>query len=315
MLKANKYPPIAPKYTSTTNCYSFESVVLDHSGKVINRLPGQAQQLVENLGQGVQLEMISIPKGFFQMGSRHEGGYSDERPQHPVFLPSFWLGKHPITQAQWQAVMNSLPNCRFHGPDLPVETISWQDASEFCARLSKHTGRSYCLPSEAQWEYACRAGTATPFSFGESITTDWVNFVGDHTYGTAPTGIYRHGPTPIGTFAPNPWGLCDMHGNVWEFCQDTWVDDYVSAPVDGSARISLQAPAAPRFSFQQTDLFSALQFRLTRSENNPTRQSYRVARGGSWHETPTHCRSAMRLRVADNERLEYYGLRVMLAEL
>jgi formylglycine-generating enzyme required for sulfatase activity len=267
--------------------FSFETVTLDRAGAVVSRSAGQARQALEDLGGGVTLALVSVPGGSFQMGSRHEGGYPDERPAHPVFLAPFWLGKYPVTQAQWQAVMGRLPYTRFHGADLPIESICWQDAGDFCLRLSKKTGRAYSLPSEAQWEYACRAGTSTPFAFGETVTTDYANYVGDHTFRDEPPGIYRHVLAPGGAFPPNPWGLYDMHGGLWEFCADAWQEDYSGAPVDGSPRAAV---------FQGNKIPIA-----------------RVARGGSWHEPPAHCRSAVRLRVAEDDRMEYYGFRVMLA--
>lgn len=268
--------------------FTFETVTLDRAGAVLSRSSGQARQALEDLGGGATLELVPVPGGSFQMGSHHEGGYEDERPAHPVFLAPFWLGKYPVTQSQWQAVMGKLPNCRFHGAERPVENISWQEAAGFCQRISKKTGRVYRLPSEAQWEYACRAGTATPFAFGETITTDFADYVGDHTYRDEPPGVYRHGTTPVGSFPPNPWGLYDMHGSVWEFCADVWQAGYSGAPIDGS-------PRATGF-------------------HGKSEPIARVARGGSWHETPNHCRSAVRLRVAEDDRLEYYGFRVLLSE-
>ena len=260
---------------------NYEYVLLNSKGEISQRGNAVTQQLVEELGNGVGLELIKIPKGFFQMGSlRSEGGYDDEHPLHPVFVNSFWMGKHPILQAQWQAVMGKLPECRFKGHDLPVENITWQEAVSFCNQLSSQTKRQYTLPSEAMWEYACKAGTNTPFSYGETITTDYVNYVGIHTFRDEVPGIYRHGTTPAGTFPPNRWGLFDMHGNVWEFCQDGWTADYTGLGIDSNA--------------------------------HGGDKNFKVARGGSWHETPFHCRSAMRLRVIQNERLEFYGMRVML---
>ncbi len=254
---------------------------------MLARTAGQAQQVKERLPGGVTLELVEIPGGSFHMGSLREGGYEDERPLHPVFLSGFWLGKYPINQAQWKAVLGKAPACRFRGENLPVENICWKEAAEFCARLSTLTGRAYSLPSEAQWEYACRAGTATPFSLGETITTTYANYVGAHTYREEPGGVYRHTTTPPGTFPPNPWGLYDMHGQVWEFCADVWQADYTGAPVDGSVHSEGYHP-------EHTGL------------------RFRVARGGSWHETPAHCRSAMRLRVEEDDRMEVYGLRVLL---
>jgi formylglycine-generating enzyme required for sulfatase activity len=273
----------------TIETFSFETVKLDRKGQVIEKLTCEGRQIREDLGRSVSLELVFIPGGSFQMGSRFEGGYEDEQPVHPVFLSEFWLGKAPVTQAQWQAVMGWMPLCRFHGPIIPVETICWKDAAKFCQKLSRMTGRSYDLPSEAQWEYACRAGTATPFNLGENITTDYANYVGLHTYREGSEGVYRHDPNPARTYPPNPWGLYDMHGNLWEFCADSWFDNYNGAPVNGAARLSGGDP-------------------------RERKESYRVARGGSWHEPPAHCRSAMRLRVEENDRMEYYGFRVMLQE-
>ena len=269
--------PISPPQT-----FSYQSVTLDRAGAPVCTTAGQNIQVIQTLAGGVPLALAAVPRGHFQMGAREDGSYPDELPLHSVFLGPFWLGQHPVTQAQWRAVMGRLPDCRFHGADLPVDTLCWRDALAFCARLSQQTGLRYRLPSEAQWEYACRAGTHTPFSLGESITSQYANFAGIHTYRDAPAGVYRHGVSPVGSFLPNAWGLHEMHGTLWEFCADTWSEDYLGASPDGSAGISPHGPA------------------------------YRVARGGSWHEVPQHCRSAMRLRVAENERLEYYGMRVLL---
>lgn len=297
---AGKIVPPLPR----AQVISFETVRLDQKGEIVARPPGQARQVEEELAPGVRLELLAVPGGVFQMGSHHEGGYPDETPLHPVYLAGFWLGRMPVTQAQWQAVMGRLPLCRFHDPDLPVDTISWRDARRFCQRLARRTGRPYTLPSEAQWEYACRAGTATPFSFGETITTDVVNFVGDHTYRDAPPGLYRHTTTPAGTFPPNPWGFYDLHGNVWEFCQDVWTDNYTGASVDGTARQTRRLTGAAALQ----DFITSLNWKHA----DPADLTYRVARGGSWHEIPAHCRSAMRLKVSEFDRMEYYGLRVML---
>jgi formylglycine-generating enzyme required for sulfatase activity len=292
--------------------FSFETIQLNRRGEVEQHSTGENRQSIETLPDGVPLEMVSVPAGFFQMGSRGEGGYEDEMPVHPVFLNAFWIGKYPVTQRQWRAVMGRLPDCRFHGEDLPVDTICWRDAAAFCERLSKAAGVRYALPSEAQWEYACRAGTTGPFSFGETLTTDAANFVGEHTYREAPAGVYRHGTTNIGSFPPNRWGIYDMHGNVWEFCADGWSENYLGAPVDGSAHMAASGSSRQARPFRLADLFSSASRESNRWGGTGT-TGVRVARGGSWHEPPLHCRSAVRLKVAEDDRMEYYGLRIVRA--
>jgi formylglycine-generating enzyme required for sulfatase activity len=264
---------------------SFEILSVNHRGEIISRRQGRATCYHENLGGGETLSMVAIPGGAFQMGSPPGAGYPDEHPQHLVQIQPFLLGKYPLTQGQWQAVMRKKPPFRFEDEHKPVENVSWQDAREFCQRLARKTGRDYRLPSEAEWEYACRAGTVTPFSFGEAITTDLVNYCGDHTYSSAPKGIYRHHTTQPGLFPPNAFGLYDMHGNVWEWCLDAWHDGYHGAPADGSA---------------------------WEGEGNI---GERVLRGGSWHEPPDHCRSALRLKLEPEEKDDVFGFRVALPNL
>ncbi|MFM7440466.1 MAG: formylglycine-generating enzyme family protein, partial [Snowella sp.] len=229
--------------------FNFEVVTVNAKGQPIKKESRQAQYLADELGNGVTLKIVAIPGGKFLMGSPEGEGYSDEKPQHEVTIQPFFLGKYPITQAQWQAIasrtdlkvardLNANPayfNDRSNSDLRPVEQVSWDDAVEFCARLSKLTNAEYRLPSEAQWEYACRAGTNTPFYFGETITTDLVNYYGNYTYAEAPKGQYREQTTPVGQFPPNAFGLYDMHGNVWEWCLDNWHGNYQGAPSDGSA--------------------------------------------------------------------------------
>jgi formylglycine-generating enzyme required for sulfatase activity len=239
---------------------------------------------VEDLGGGITLEMVAIEGGTFMMGSPdHELERSDcEGPQHRVTVQPFFIGKFVVIQAQWRAVaalskvkidLNPDPS-RFKGVNRPLEKVSWYEAVEFCDRLSQKTGKKYRLPSEAEWEYACRAGTDTPFYFGETITPELANYDGNYTYGTGSKGVYRKQTTEVGNFPANAFGLYDMHGNVWEWCADHWHQNYQGAPIDGNAWLS-------------------------ENEN-----AYRVIRGGSWDYGPWDCRSASRYinnpHVTDN---------------
>lgn len=258
----------------------FETPTLNDKGEVIALNHSTTEQLTEDLGGGISLDFVVVPAGMYQMGSPRQLGHADEQPQHLVRVKSFLMGKFLITQAQWKAMMGKLPPCRFKGDTLPVERVSWNEAQTFCQRLSKKAGRNYQLPSETQWEYACRAGSSAPFSFGETITINVANFNGEHTYRHEPRGFYRHVTTEGATFPPNVFGLYDMHGNLWEWCADNWLDDYTSSPRDSGSY-----------------------------QNKNSR--YRVARGGSWHEPPELCRSASRLRVLESDADEFTGFRVI----
>ena len=258
------------------------------------------QFFAERLNDAVEIEMIAIAAGTFMMGSPEDEleRNSSEAPQHEVNVAAFFMGKYPITQAQWKAVA-ALPQInrelepdpsKFKGDKLPIEQVSWYDAAEFCDRLSAYTGRNYRLPTEAEWEYACRAGTTTPFHFGQTITTDLANYDGTDdpdgkwsgSYGQGPKGEYRKETTPVDHFAiANAFGVCDMHGNVWEWCQDHCHDSYEGAPTDGSAWLS-------------------------ENEND-----YRVRRGGSWLDGPRYCRSAYRNYSTPDYRLNVIGFRVV----
>ena len=258
----------------------FETPTINEKGEIIAQTRHSAQQFTEDLGNGIHLDLILIAAGGYQIGSPPHQGNIDEHPQHFVTIKSFMIGKFLVTQGQWKAVLGKLPPCRFKGDNLPVERVSFEDAQKFCLRLSKQTGRNYHLPSETQWEYACRAGTNTLFSFGESLTTDLANFNGEHIFKAEPRGIYFHYTNEGGKFPPNAFGLYDMHGNLWEWCEDSWLDDYFSSPRDNC-------------SYQNKDIL------------------YRVARGGSWHEPANLCRSAARLRLLPSETDEYVGFRVV----
>ncbi|MFM8298789.1 MAG: formylglycine-generating enzyme family protein [Microcystis aeruginosa] len=277
----------------------FEVITVNSRGKKIKLELKQAQYFTENLSSEVILDMAAIPGGTFTMGStaNEKDSYDDERPQHQVTVPPFFLGKYPITQAQWKAIASrtdlkvekdlDLNPAHFKDrPDSdrrPVEQVNWYEAIEFCARLSKLTGREYRLPSEAEWEYACRAGTTTPFYFGETITGELANYNASNTYADEPNGEYRSETTPVGQFPPNAFGLYDMHGNVREWCADTWHDNYDGAPTDGSVWI----------------------------ENGNNNRS--PLRGGSWGYNPTYCRSAIRYDYYFRRvnRINNYGFRVV----
>ena len=261
--------------------YFYETLQIDRTGQVIAKLTLTGYLYLEDLGKGIALEMVSIPGGSFQMGSPVNHGYEDEHPQHFVNIQPFLMSKAPITQAQWLRLMRPRP-WRFKDHNRPVENVSWHQAVMFCEKLSKRTGRQYTLPSESQWEYACRAGTTGDFSFGPTLTSDVANYNGKFTYRDEPEGIYRHETNPAGDYPPNSFGLHDMHGGLWEWCADHWHDDYIGAPSDGSSWI------------QGGD------------------QDHRITRGGSWHDTPDVCRSAVRLKFPASAGEEIVGFRVSL---
>ncbi len=244
-----------------------EVVTVNKFGEIIQRQPRIARYFLEDLGNGVTLEMAAISGGTFMMGSPENeiGRRDDEIPQHRVTVPSFFMGKYPVTQAQYQAITGTNPSC-FKGNNRPVERVSWYDAVAFCEKFSQRTGKNYRLPSEAEWEYACRAGNTTPFHFGETITTNLANYDGKYAYGQEPKGVYRKETREVGSFGvANNFGLYDMHGNVWEWCQDNWHSNYEGAPTNGSEWLDI--------------------------EENTNR---RLLRGGSWYSNPGNCRSAFR---------------------
>ncbi len=258
----------------------------------------------EDLGNGVLLKMVEIPGGRFVMGSpeTEEERIDWEGPQHEVVLGDFFMGMYPVTQAQWQAVA-SLPQkeyqldpkpSRFEGVNRPVEQVTWEDAVEFCTRLSEKTQRAYGLPTEAEWEYACRAGTTTPFHFGETMTTDLANYRGTDdeqfkwsgSYGRGPKGIYREETTEVGSFPANAFGLYDMHGNVWEWCADHWHENYADKPEELKQNGHL-----PWLSSDE--------------------KADRSVRGGSWIDNPRGCRSAIRFDSDPGDRHDNIGFRVV----
>jgi formylglycine-generating enzyme required for sulfatase activity len=274
--------------------FAFDLVATDPRGVVTGRSRGEAKYFTEDLGRGVTLDMALIPGGNFLMGSpdTEKFRFGEEGPQRNVEVPAFYMGKFEVTQAQWQAVaalpkikldLNPSPS-NFEGVDRPIQNVSWQEAAEFCARLSKKTGRKWRLPSEAEWEYACRAGTMTPFYYGENITSELSNYDGREPYASGPRGEFRKQTMPVGkTGFPNAFGLYDMHGNMWEWCLDPWHENYRAAPLDGS---------------------------VWESGGDA---SQRIVRGGAWNRPANNCRSAYRLKVQPGKRYDVIGFRVVIA--
>jgi formylglycine-generating enzyme required for sulfatase activity/uncharacterized caspase-like protein len=287
----------------------FHFATVDERGRQKPLERAAALGFAEDLGNGTAIQMVAVPGGTFAMGSPDSEleRRPNESPQHHVAVAPFFIGAAPITQAQWLAVVMAHPGALkyelnpspsfFRRIDLPIESITWYEAEEFCRRLAAITDRDYRLPSEAQWEYACRAGTTGPFNLGPTITTDLANYCGtggavcgdsdghsvasnyydgvkygSGAYGEGPVGVFRGTTTPAGTFPPNRFGLYDLHGNVWEFCLDIAAPSYYAAPRDGSAYL-----AGPE-------------------------DSARIVRGGSWSHNPAICRSAYRDAIDPDNR-------------
>ena len=285
--------------------FNFEVVFVNARGKEIKREFKQAEYFTEDLGNGINLDMVAIPGGKFLMGTEDKEverlckkydweWFKNEKPQHQVTVQPFYMAKYPITQAQWRQIASRTDLEVERGLDVnparfkdredsdrrPVEQVSWDDAIEFCKRLSQLTGQEYRLPSEAEWEYACRAGTTTPFYFGETITGELANYNANYTYADEPKEQYRQQTTRVGQFPPNGFGLYDMHGNVFEWCADYWHENYEGAPNDGSPWL--------------------------KNSNFP------MLRGGSWVSLHHECRSAYRASFPD-DRPVLIGLRIACA--
>lgn len=289
-----------PKYNyPNIEEFSFETVTLTEEKKLFgfvskiekNLMTKKGQYFVEYLGQGVNLEMIFIPSGQFMMGSSNDERHreKDESPQHKVNLNSFYISKYPVTQLQWKTVSYFPKVTRnlkhkpalFRGDALPVERVSWFDVQEFCKRLSKYTGRNYRLPTESEWEYACRGNTNTAFSFGDVITSEVANFDRPNKDNKNKNLKYEKKTTPVDNFYPNPFGLYDVHGNVWEWCEDNYVSSYTQKPKDGTAHLTSMV-----------------------NQN-------RVVRGGSWSLSSEYCRSAKRNSYAPDSSYNFIGFRVV----
>ena len=271
----------------------------------MERRPLDVEGYRDELGPGVALTMVQIPAGSFLMGSpSNEPERLDcEGPQHDVRLGAFFLAQTPISQAQWRAMAQWVPQAdeepwplqldqepvakledadRFDGDQRPVVNVSWHEAMEFCRRLQLRTGKHYTLPSEAQWEYACRAGSTTPFHVGATLTLELANYDGNYVYGNGPKGTYRKQTTDVTSFPANAWGLHDLHGNVFEWTADHWHASYDFAPGDDQPWL---IPAA--------------------ADDAP-----RLLRGGSWSHGPGICRSAYRGYDRPGLRSRLVGFRV-----
>jgi formylglycine-generating enzyme required for sulfatase activity len=270
--------------------FNFETLTLDKRGRIVRRITCTGRQFRESLEPGLALEMVALPGGVFTMGAPagEESSLDTERPQHQVTVSPFYIGKFAVTQAQWRAVADwpmvqrslEADPAHFKGDDRPVECVSWLDAVEFCARLTRMTGHTWRLPTEAEWEYACRAGTATPFAFGETITHGIVNYYSEYPYAKAARRTPRCKTVLAGSLgAANAFGLYDMHGNTREWCQD-WYGPYTDEP--------------------RTD------------PTGPATGTGRVLRGGAWHVNAYSCRSAERLAHPPHLKSDAIGFRVVL---
>jgi formylglycine-generating enzyme required for sulfatase activity len=291
-------PPAAPADADlivtapAMNRFVFETASLTPTGALSGRKQMVGEGFPIELGEAT-IDMVRVPGGSYERGApdSEPGTFADEGPVQTVSIREFFIGKHEVTQAQWRAVA-ALPKVaidlpadpsEFKGDDLPVENVTWEQANEFCARLSRRTHRFYRLPSESEWEYACRAGSATPFSFGQTITTDVANYDGQLGYGRGPAGASRGRTTPVGSLkVANAFGLYDMHGNVWEWCFGQYHDTWQGAPTDGSSWL------------QGGD------------------DRLRSCRGGSWSTLAVDCRSASRFGHDDDERPRGIGFRVLM---
>lgn len=261
--------------------------------------PPHAAVGAELVTNSIGMQLAKIPKGTFVMGSEpNEVDRDPEELAHEVTITkSFLIGVYEVRQSEFERVMGSERRAVFDrsnrgSPDHPMEDVMWKEAVEFCTKLSqlpdeRRAGRTYRLPTEAEWEYACRAGTRTPYHFGDSLSSRQANFNGNYPYGNAEVGPYLRMTAKVGSYPPNAWGLYDMHGNVSEWCADWYDEDfYRSSPKED--------PLGPPFGVVPSD-FGGF---------------YLVMRGGSWLDDASACRSAYRLRAMPENRYRLIGFRV-----
>ena len=237
---------------------------------------------------GVQVVFRWIEPGTFMMGSpdNEKERYSWEDCHQVTLSEGYWLTETSVTQTLWEAVMGSNPS-HFKGENLPVETVSWDDCQNFLKKMSEfHIELALRLPWEAEWEYACRAGTTTPFSFGENITPEQVNYDGNYPYSNGIKGEFRSKTVPVKALPCNSWGLYEMHGNVWEWCQDQW-----------QSSLGQEAAKDPRH-----------------EGSEPEEGAERVIRGGSWDNLGGSARSACRGSGSPGNRVDGIGLRLSLGQ-
>jgi formylglycine-generating enzyme required for sulfatase activity/predicted Ser/Thr protein kinase len=287
--------PLVARPMPPMQTFEFDVLSVDPTGHLNMPRRASAPYFSESVDDEMNIDMIEIPAGAFKMGAPPEAQRQrkpNERPQRQISVPRFFMSKYEITQAQWRAVtrlprvnrdLEANPSSFKGDGQMPVENVSWPDAMEFCERLSRATGRRYRLPTEAEWEYACRAGTQTPFYFGDTITAELANYDANYPYGAGPKGETRRHPMPVGAMsAPNAFGLYNMHGNVAEWCLDYWHDSYIGAPVDASS---------------------------WEARGDAT---MRVLRGGSWTAGGDDCRSAVRAKDPVDIKLPFIGFRIVM---
>lgn len=297
--------PVVNRATDQPDEFPFVTIKLNGQGEEVSQSRGLATGEIEDLGGGVTIEMIQLSGGEFWMGSTEadsqtafaeakryykdakEEWYKAETPRHRVSVSPFMMGRYPVTQAQWFEVMGDLPVIeeKLHGEDHPIVNVSWTEATEFCKELSRRTKHQYRLPTEAEWEYACRARTDTPFAFGPTLSPEVANYWWSHPFANGPKQVPLQKTLPVGNLeVANAFGLFDMHGNVWEWCSDWYSDKYYQECKSQGIVTDPQGPSAG---------------------------TNRVIRGGSWYYNAVSCRSADRNNVAPGDRGDGLGFRLV----